>query len=174
MILLSFLVVFVNISSVFGDPCTELDLLLNLQAGSYSDGVKGHALFWETDRGHGPIFSRSITTDNDCQETYPLLISEAEEELRTRQCHLLLTSSPPPEETVILTSEVPDEPETMVGWVKPSGPVELEPFVTAADDSIELLVMGDTGHAGDLLRSTIRSAREKVGSIIHSAILLGG
>lgn len=81
----------------FADPCTELDSLRGLNAGSYSKNSICHALFWNND---------SICTNKapNCPTRNPLLVSEAVSLLR----NLIDSSSAPAN-----TSAVDDDPMMM-------------------------------------------------------------
>ncbi len=179
----SFLCALFGLSLVLADPCSDLDRLLNLRAGSYSKKEYCHALFWQIARGNGPICFHSSATGAECPTNHPLLVSEAENELRIRreggsQASAQIPSREPSmsaEPSTQTTTTSPRAParQRTSRWVKPSGPIEIEPFLSPSSSSMEILVMGDTGHASNHLRRTVRAASGKVGSIVHSAILLG-
>ena len=74
-----------NTLGVLGDTCSDIDRLLNLRAGSYVKKQYCHALFWKDQRGDGPICFHTKATKAECPSTHPLLVTEAETEVRARR-----------------------------------------------------------------------------------------
>jgi tartrate-resistant acid phosphatase type 5 len=153
--------------SVVGEPCADLDRLLGLNAGSYPKGPYCHALFWQVSRGAGPICFHSTASERTCPNEHPVTAEEAREEFA--RLSTLWDSRSEAQMRPAHTRARAESGE----WVRPSGPVDLEPFVKEASPNVDLLIFGDIGYANDMLTSVARTARRKLGSVVDAAILLG-
>lgn len=183
----------VNGSSL--DPCQELDRVLDLGAGSYIKGSVCHALAWKVSRGSGPICFHSSKTRDECPGKHPVHVEEAIEELK-RLGGAAETTVAPKANSVVDVAEVlkttadPSNPESPAkgheagqnsaspnaragpAWVRPAGPVMLEPFVSKSE-TMELLVMGDIGHSNSIFTKTVKTTAAKLGGIVSAGIVLG-
>ena len=151
------------------DPCGELDKLLGLGSGSYDKNFICHALFWKSQRGSGEICFHNAFS-KDCPTTFPLTVDEAIAEIaRLRSGSTAApkstTTSTPAATTTLAPVTTTDEPVPTTAreslWTKPSGPVQLE-TVLYDSDSLDFVVFGDVGYANELLRTAVRTARDKL------------
>jgi tartrate-resistant acid phosphatase type 5 len=71
------------------------------------------------------------------------------------------------------SSPVSETRQMQNGWKLPDGPITLDPLIKNHPGPMELLILGDIGHANSLLKKTLRNARRKVGATADSAIILG-
>ncbi len=162
------------------DPCSDLDRLLDLGAGSYSKGSVCHGLFWKVSRGVGPICFHSSKSGEDCPSKHAVYISEALAEYNRLKTlwdgvrQTTTTSLPGSEIAIDRAMDSLGNP-TLLPWENPGAPVALDTFVSEkSQGGLELLVLGDVGYANELLRQTMATARRKLGSsVVDSAILLG-
>jgi tartrate-resistant acid phosphatase type 5 len=260
-----------NIRTSYASSCSELDRLLDLGAGSYAENEYCHALFWEHERGRGPVCTNSIVSPIACPGGLPVQVSEAEGILRSRRSSETQTTIQPvaivePAGSTSQVANIPKDEELKVrgnalgsvgasatllprlagipisarsvnpkdcvmvtprrearmsetqtttqfapsvevvestlpietipkdnqsrgsvstflprlagipissGWLKPDGPVELEPMITARRDVIDILVLGDVGEFVPDLEDTVLVAQAKMSSFVDSAVLLG-
>ena len=181
-------------TSVLGDPCGDLDILLGLGAGSYPKGNVCHALFWQGERGSSLICLHNSETRATCPSTNPVRVMDAILEVlrltANNSLPVVSTSTPAsageaastetpssvPTETVTAAA---DSATTAAAARATVGPPRMHAGTFTLDDSqfdlaeISFAVLGDTGHANTELQQTVRMVHNKIEASSQAVLMLG-